>query len=105
MVNRDDKLAEEFLSEFKKLLRRLYRLEASAEQRQTAERSYIDGFMSAGLHLRLVTGPRLSELIESERARFATGPLRNNRQGRLSFSEPERDFSEYDQPTWERKGE
>ena len=98
-------MAEAFLTEFARLLRRLYRAEAASGERQISERSFIDGYMSAGLHLRLVTGPNLSELIEKERARHSRISSRDRRQGSLSFSEPERDFSEYDRPTWERKGE
>ena len=98
-------MAEVFLAEFVRLLRRLYRAENSSGERQIAERSFIDGFMSAGLHLRLVTGPYLSEVIEEERTQYSRNPSSNIRQGSLSFSEPERDFSEFDRPTWERKGE
>jgi len=65
-VNQDKQMAEVFLAEFVSLLRRLYRAENSSGERQIAERSFIDGFMSAGLHLRLVTGPNLSEVIEEE---------------------------------------
>ncbi|MDA9191406.1 hypothetical protein N9O71_02260 [bacterium] len=104
-MKQDKQMTEAFLAEFLKLLRRLYRAENSSGERQAAERSFIDGFMSAGLHLRLLTGPTLSEVIEQERAQYSANSSRNIRQGSLSFSEPERDFSEFDRPTWERKGE
>ena len=104
-MNKDKHMAEAFVAEFVRLLRRLYRAENSNGERQMAERSFIDGFMSAGLLLRVVTGPSLSEVIEKERAQYRKNPSRDIRQGSLSFSDPERDFSEFDRPTWERKGE
>ena len=104
MSNHEKRLTESFLNQFSKLLKRLYRLEESTGERQLSERTYIDGFMSAGLHLRVVTNDDLSTVIDKERARYSrTGPKTSTSE-RLSLSEPARDFSEYDRPTWERKG-
>ena len=105
MPNYEKRLAESFLTQFSRLLKRLYRLEESTGERQLSERTYIDGFMSAGLHLRVVTNDDLSTVIDKERARYSRSGPKTSTPERLSLSEPARDFSEYDRPTWERKGE
>ena len=105
MAIRDKRQAQAIMKEFTRLLRRLYRMEHDTQIRQDLERSYLNGFVHAAYFLKLATKEDLAEVIDREKSQSKTFSSTNSRQGNLTLTEPERDFSEYDKPAWERKGD
>ena len=105
MAIRDKRQAQAIMKEFTRLLRRLYRMEHDTQIRQDLERSYLNGFVDAAFFLKLATKEDLAEVIDREKSQSKPLSSTNPRQGNLTLTEPERDFSEYDKPAWERKGD
>lgn len=105
MVNKDKRLTQAVINEFKRLLKRLYRMEHDTGIRQELERSYLNGFAYAALYLKLTNNEDLADLMTKEEARLNAISQPNPRKRNLPLAEPERDFSEYDKPAWERKGD
>ncbi len=105
MTIKDKRQAQAIMKEFTRLLRRLYRMEHETQIRQELERSYLNGFVHAAFFLELATKEDLAQATDRERAQSRALNPANPRQGNLSLTEPERDFSEYDRPVWERQGD
>ena len=105
MAIKDKRQAQAIMKEFTRLLRRLYRMEHDTQIRQELERSYLNGFVHAAFFLKLATKEDLAEVIDREKTQSKPLNSTNPNQGNLTLTEPERDFSEYDKPAWERKGD
>ena len=93
-----------YLEDLRHLLSTLYGMEDEQSDTYQAHRNHLDGFVHAGLHIKLVTKNELQKVVESEHLK-AYGKTREERSidKKLPKSRPVYDWTIYDTPTINRQ--
>ncbi|MDA9839518.1 hypothetical protein N9B97_01870 [Porticoccaceae bacterium] len=92
-----------YLEQLRDLLSTLYGVKDERSNEYRAHKHRLDGFIHAGLHIKLATHKELQEVVESEHIQ-AFGMTRKQR--RLDLRRTNwasgKDWSQYDKPAYER---
>ncbi len=93
-----------YLEALRDLLSALYGVDDEKSDKYKDLKNRLDGFVHAGLHIRLVTKSELQEVVDSEHL-AAFGMTRKQRSvaKKLSGNVPKSDWSAYDTPAIGRK--
>ena len=92
-----------YLDALRHLLSTLYGVKGGQSNEYRAHKYRLDGFIHAGLHIRLVTKEELQEVVESEHiAAFGMTRKERKRDQSLSNRAFDIDWSEYEKPAIER---
>lgn len=93
-----------YLEALRDLLSELYSVDDEKSDKYKDHKNRLDGFVHAGLHIRLVTKSELQEVIESEHlAAFGMTRKQRSVDKKLSDNAPEPDWSQYDTPAIGRR--
>lgn len=93
-----------YLEALRDLLSALYGVDDEKSDKYKEHKNRLDGFVHAGLHIRLVTKSELQEVVESEHlAAFGITRKQRSVDKKLSVNVPESDWSAYDAPAIGRK--
>jgi len=97
-------IRENYLSEVEKRLKRIFIAAREGYKVSPVERHRLEGFMSAGVFMGHVTNAELAELMDKVHVNIF-GKTIGQRKAELpgSWQEEVIDYSQYDQPTFERK--
>ena len=92
-----------YLEDLRHLLSTLYGVEDEQSDTYKAHKNHLDGFVHAGLHIKLVTKNELQKIVESEHLKVY-GKTRNQRSAerQLPGDPLEVDWASYDKPAIER---
>ena len=95
---------ENYLGEVEKRLNRIFLASKEGYKASPAERHRLEGFMQAGVFMRLATNSELAKLMDEIHVNIF-GKTIQQRKAELSTSWQEEviDYDQYDQPAFERK--
>ena len=97
-------IRENYLSEVEKRLKRIFIASKEGYKVSPVERHRLEGFMSAGVYMEHVTNAELAKLMDDIHV-SVFGKTIGQRKAELpgSWQEEGINYSQYDQPTFERK--
>ncbi|MEH6627536.1 MAG: hypothetical protein V7739_13925 [Motiliproteus sp.] len=98
-MNRDS-----YLAEVKKKLEQIFSASRDSYKIPPVQRHRLEGFMQAGVFLGLASNKELSDMMEDIHLRIHGKSIQERKDEKPSlWQEQSIDYSEYEQPTYERK--